>query len=80
MANVVEGVSQELAEIVKAVGPTIVRVEGRRRLPASGIVWSDDGIIVAAHHAVERDDRLGIGLAWDIHLRKDSLLCAPARA
>jgi S1-C subfamily serine protease len=38
-------------------------VEGRRRLPASGIVWSDDEIVVTAHHVVERDDRIGVGLS-----------------
>src|SRR5512143_2956047 len=39
-----------------------VRVEGRRRGPASGVVWSADGLVVAAHHAVERDDELEVGL------------------
>ena len=62
MASVVEGLSNELAGMVEAAGPAIVRVEGRRRLPASGIVWSDDGIVVTAHHVVERDDRIGVGL------------------
>ncbi len=63
MASVVEGISNELAGMVEAAGPAIVRVEGRRRLPASGIVWSDDGLVVTAHHVVERDDRIGVGLA-----------------
>ena len=63
MASVVEGISNELAGMVEAAGPAVVRVEGRRRLPASGIVWSDDGIVVTAHHVVERDDRIGVGLA-----------------
>ncbi len=63
MASVVEGISNELAGMVEAAGPAIVRVEGRRRLPASGIVWSDDGIVVTAHQVVERDDRIGVGLA-----------------
>ena len=63
MASVVEGISNELAGMVEAAGPVVVRVEGRRRLPASGIVWSDDGIVVTAHHVVERDDRIGVGLA-----------------
>ena len=65
MASVVEGISNELAEIVEAAGPAVVRVEGRRRLPASGIVWSDDGIVVTAHHVVERDDRIRVGLTDD---------------
>jgi S1-C subfamily serine protease len=31
-------------------------------LPASGIVWSADGIIVTANHVVKRDDGLTVGL------------------
>ena len=65
MASVVEGISNELAGIVEEAGPSVVRVEGRRRLAASGVIWSDDGIVVTAHHVVERDDRIGVGLADD---------------
>ena len=65
MTNVVEGFSTELAEIVKSAGPAVVRVEGRRRLPASGIVWSEGGIVVTAHHVVERDEGLSVGLGED---------------
>ncbi len=65
MTNVVEGFSSELAEIVKSAGPAVVRVEGRRRLPASGIVWSEGGIVVTAHHVVERDEGLSVGLSED---------------
>jgi S1-C subfamily serine protease len=31
-------------------------------MPASGIIWSADGLIVTAHHVVEQDDNIGIGL------------------
>jgi S1-C subfamily serine protease len=68
MANVIEDISKELANIVEATGPAIVRIEGRRRLPASGIVWSEEGIVVTAHHVVERDDRLSVGVADDTQL------------
>jgi S1-C subfamily serine protease len=40
-----------------------VRVEARRRMPASGIVWSADGVIVTSNHGVERDENITIGLA-----------------
>jgi S1-C subfamily serine protease len=53
--------SNALAEVVETAGQSIVRVEGRRRLPASGVVWSADGVIVTAHHVVEQDDDIGIG-------------------
>ena len=44
------------------MSPSIVRVEARRRLPASGLVWSRDGIIVTTHHVIEQDDNIRIGL------------------
>ena len=31
-------------------------------MPASGIVWSSDGTIVTAHHVIERDDSIEVGL------------------
>jgi len=63
MSEVLSNLSEALAAAVETAGPSIVRVEARRRLPASGIVWSADGVIVTAHHVVEQDDNIGIGLA-----------------
>ena len=37
-------------------------MEARRRMPASGIVWSADGLIITAHHVVEHDDNIRITL------------------
>ena len=51
-----------MADLVVTASPAIVRVEGRRRLPASGVIWSADGLIVTANHVVERDDGLKVGL------------------
>ncbi len=55
-------VSNALAETVAQAGAGIVRVEGRRRLAASGIVWSADGVIITANHVVRRDEQIQIGL------------------
>ncbi len=55
--------SQGMADAVAKSAPGIVRVEARRRLPATGIVWSADGLIITAHHVVKRDDNIVIGLA-----------------
>ncbi len=63
MAEVLKNLSDALASTVETAGSGVVRVEARRRLPASGIVWSSDGVIVTAHHVVERDENIGIGLA-----------------
>ena len=62
MTQVLENLSDELAATVEAAGSSVVRVEARRRLPATGIVWSSDGIIVTAHHVVRRDENIGVGL------------------
>lgn len=61
MASMLESVSTELAKAVERAGPVVMQVKGRRRLPASGILWSEAGEIVTAHHVVERDDRLRVG-------------------
>jgi len=63
MADVLAQLSDSLAETVEMAGPGVVRVEGRRRLPATGIVWSTDGVIVTANHVVKSDEKVGIGLA-----------------
>lgn len=31
-------------------------------MAASGIIWSDNGLIVTANHVVERDENIGVGL------------------
>ena len=62
MAGVLSGFSDALAEKVAEVAPGIVRVEARRMRPASGILWSADGVIVTAHHAVHLDDDIRVGL------------------
>jgi S1-C subfamily serine protease len=62
MTQVLKSLSDALAATVEAAGSGVVRVEARQRLPASGIVWSSEGVIVTAHHVVERDDNIGIGL------------------
>jgi S1-C subfamily serine protease len=56
-------VSDELAGAVERAGTAVVTVDGRRRHPASGIVWSTDGLIATANHVVERDEEIEIGLS-----------------
>jgi S1-C subfamily serine protease len=62
MTNALANLSEALAQTVESAGPGIVRVEGRRRLPASGIVWASDGVIVTASHIVKRDNKIKVGL------------------
>lgn len=56
------GFSEELAQAVERAGASVVRVEARRRLSASGVVWSADGLVLTADHVLERDDDLAVGL------------------
>ncbi|MFQ6028058.1 MAG: S1C family serine protease [Dehalococcoidia bacterium] len=63
MSQVLTSLSDALAETVASAGHHVVRVEGRSRLPASGVVWSADGIIVTAHHVLEQDENIQVGLA-----------------
>ncbi len=61
--DALSNLSEGLARIIEAGGMSIVRVESRRRRPASGTVWSPEGIIVTAHHVVETEDDISVGLA-----------------
>ncbi len=62
MADVLSNLSNDMASLVETVGQSVVRIEARRRLPATGIVWSEDGLIVTVHHIVQRDEGIKIGL------------------
>lgn len=62
MANALQSLSDATAAIVESAGRGVVRIEARRRLPASGFVWGADGVIVTAHHVVEQDENIEIGL------------------
>ena len=55
-------VSNELADAVERASASVVTVDARRRHPATGIVWSEDGLIVTANHVVERDEEIEVGL------------------
>ena len=63
MAMNLRGFSDELAGLVARASPSIVRVDGRPRLSASGIVFSNDGVVVTAHHVLEREEDIQVGLA-----------------
>ena len=61
-SSLLASVSDELAGAVERAGSAVVTVDGRRRHPASGIVWSADGLVATANHVVERDEEIEIGL------------------
>lgn len=61
MMDVARSLSDALAQAVGAAEGSVVRVEGRRHVPSSGIVWSAEGVVITAAHAIEQDDGIRIG-------------------
>lgn len=50
-----------LADAIESAARSIVRIDGGRRLPSSGIAWSDD-IVITAAHTLRNDDNV---IGWD---------------
>lgn len=63
-------ISTQLADIVDAVAPAVVQVQGRRR-PASGLIYRDD-VVLTMSRVLEREDglriRRGDGQTFDAEL------------
>ena len=57
--NPLVGLSEGLADAVEGVGPSVVRVRGGRRRPASGLVFAE-GLVLTASHAVEHEENLSV--------------------
>jgi S1-C subfamily serine protease len=55
MAQSFQSLSDQMADAVESVAPSVVRIGGRRRMGASGVVWAADGLIVTADHVVRRE-------------------------
>lgn len=63
MNQALENLSSAIADTVENAANTVVRVEGRRRLPASGIIWDPDGLIITASHVLQREEGIHVGLS-----------------
>lgn len=61
MSETLMNLSTSIADAVELASGSVVRVEGRRRLPATGIVWSDEGLIITANHVVKREEGVQVG-------------------
>lgn len=69
--SVLAALSNDLATAVERTSNSVVAVYGRQRMPATGIVWHDDGenaLIVSASHVVERDEDIHIDTPDGRHL------------
>ena len=64
MTEALQTLSNSMADVVEQAGAGIVRVSARRRLAATGVIWPHESgpVIVTAHHVVEIDDNIEIGL------------------
>jgi len=56
MTKELRAMADAMAEVVESAGQGVVQVNGRRRIPASGLVWSAEGVIVTANHVVRTED------------------------
>jgi len=62
MAGKLDDLSKELASVVERSAPSVVRVDGRRRASASGVVWSAEGVVATANHSLEWDEGIEVAL------------------
>jgi len=62
MSNAAQDLSNALADAVERVSASVVRVETGRRRPASGLVWSAQGLIITSAHLLEREESLEVSL------------------
>ncbi len=60
--NALTELSTALADAVETVAASTVTVKARRRIPATGIIWSSEGLILTSNHVVERDDEITVVL------------------
>ncbi len=59
--NTLGALSDGMADAVEAVGPSVVRVNGRRRRSGSGLVYGPNTVLTASH-VLEREEDLTVGL------------------
>lgn len=60
--NTLTNFSDAMANAVEKAAPSVVLVDGRRRFPASGILFAVD-LVLTADHVVERDEEIRVILA-----------------
>jgi S1-C subfamily serine protease len=61
MSTLVHSLSEHLVSTIESLRPIVVRVEARRRIPASGIAWAPRTIVTASH-VLQREDGISVGL------------------
>ena len=59
MPNVLTQLSDAISDVVAAASPSIVRIDGARHSPVSGIAWSND-LVITANHALRTRDGISV--------------------
>ena len=59
--NLLAALSESMANAVEKAGAATVLVDGRRRMPASGIAFAAD-LVLTADHIIEREEDIPVGL------------------
>ena len=60
-SDLLAALSDAMADAVEKIGTSVVRVNGRRRRPASGVVYAPN-VVLTASHALEREEDLTVGV------------------
>jgi S1-C subfamily serine protease len=61
MSSVLQSLSDDLAAAVTSASRSVVAIHARRRIPSSGVLWRP-GVVVTAHHTVQREDGIQVTL------------------
>jgi len=56
-SDLLAALSDGMADAVEKIGPSVVQVNGRRRRPASGVIYAPDTVLTASH-VLEREEDL----------------------
>jgi S1-C subfamily serine protease len=62
-ADVLRALSGGMADAVEFAARSVVTVNARRRISATGVVWPGAaGVVVTSNHVIERDEDISVGL------------------
>ncbi len=59
-SDLLAALSDGMADAVERIGTSVVRVNGRRRRPASGVIYAPN-MVLTASHVLEREEDLSVG-------------------
>src|ERR687884_568283 len=59
-SDLLSALSDGMADAVERIGPKVVRVNGRRRRPGSGVIYAPNKVLTASH-VLEREEDLTVG-------------------